>query len=530
MARMEDCVVTAADEAATTEARVEAETKAGVEVEVEVVTKLEMEDAVELAPTARPPPASKPRLCVSVSTAETLALEVGIVLEGTASDVVGTIESIEDNGEAEELELTLGVDAKMVVRAPARLADVVDVAIVVVGLEDCDAKTGRTVVTAPAASEVMVARLVVLGPGSVVLEIIGTSDVDGVVDAFEAPRSRIVLTTPTSVLVAWTGTETSVLVDPARILSVLKLTATELRAEIVVGSTEVSGAILTIAVGVTSSSTVDVNAPSSRVELERTRVGPMELGNTEVGKTELIPTPGNELGRIGVGKTEVGNTTSEVGKAEVRVITSGIEVGKTELASIELSGKLDVSTPRSRIELDRTRLGRTELGKTKAEVGKAEVSASRSRIEVGKTELASIELTGKLDVNIPRSRTEVGRIELGRTEVVSASSDKSEVRTPPSPSVDVEVGPSLGSAAASTLSIGVETVAVIEVGAALVVNGVVLLSTRQLAAGKICMYISSPITIIILRPHLISPHCISSHLISMYHLQDVNNTGNNTAP
>jgi len=461
MARMVDCVVTTADEAATTEARVEAETTA----EVEVDTAVESEDAEELAPTARPPPASSPRLCVSVSTAEALALEAGMALEGVASGVVDTMESIEDNSEAEELELALEVDTKMVGRTPTRLADVVAAVVaavvgaVVVGLEGCDAKIGRTVVTAPAASEVMVARMVVLDPGSVVLEIVGTSDVDGVVDASEAPRSRIVLTAPTSVLVAWTGTETIVLVDPARMLSVLKLTATELRVEIVVGSTEVSGARLTIAVGVTSSSTFDVNAPSSRVELERTRVGKIELGKTEVGKTELIPTSGNELGRIGVGKTELVNATAEVGKAEVRAPSSRIEVGKTELASIELSGKLVVSTPRSRIEL--------------------------------------------------------GRVELGRTEVVSASSDKSEVRTLPSPSVDVEAGILLGSAAASTLSIGVEAAAaaVIEEGAALVVNGVVLLSTRQLAAGKLHVHIlpnhhhrtsTIPTHLIVISLHLIA--------------------------
>ena len=308
----------------------------------------------------------------------------------------------------------------------------------------------------------------VLDPGSVVLEIVGTSDPDADVDETEPSRSRIVLTTPTSVLVAWVGMETSVLVDPARMLSALKLTAIELRAEMVVGSTEVSGAILTIAVGVTSLSTLDVNASRSRIELERTRVGTIELGKTEVGKTE------------------VGNTTSEVDKAEVRAPSSRTEVGKIELASIELSDKLDVSTPRSRIELDKPRLGKTELGKTGSEVGKAEVSDTTSRIEVGKNELASIELTGELDVNTPRSRIELGRVELGRTDVASASFDKTDVRTPPSPSVDVEVGTTLGSAAGSTLSIGVETAAaaVIEEGAALVVNGVVLLSTRQLAAGK----------------------------------------------
>jgi len=69
--------------------------------------------------------------------ADAVVLETVMLLRLAASDVVKTIESVEDNGEAEELELalTLEADTKMIVRAPTRLADVVDVAIVVVGLE-----------------------------------------------------------------------------------------------------------------------------------------------------------------------------------------------------------------------------------------------------------------------------------------------------------------------------------------------------------------------------------------------------------
>jgi len=247
MARSVDCVVTTADEAEATETRVEAEAKAEVELgaEVEVDSKAETEVAVELVPTARPPPAFKPRLCVSVSTVEALALETGMVAKVAASEVVDTIESGEDDDEAVELELPLALEAdtKMVVTTPPRLADVVvdasvdtipgsTAAVVDVlaastalrplstlvsaevlreivveteladELDVCDAKIGRTIVTAPAASEVMAETIVVLDTGIVVDTPVATSDTDADVDTSEAPGSRIVPTTPPIVLVA----------------------------------------------------------------------------------------------------------------------------------------------------------------------------------------------------------------------------------------------------------------------------------------------------------------------------------------
>jgi hypothetical protein len=395
------------------------------------------------------------------------------------------------DSDTEELEVVLEADTRTFVKTPPRLADVaadvlVPAAVVVVELaasavlsplitppasaellkettvetkladelDVCDAKIGRIVVTAPPTSDVTVARMVVLSIDAVVVRPVGTSeteaDADADVDMLEAPRSRIVLTS-WSVLVGCTGMDTNVLVG--RMLSALTLIATELRAGIVVGSAEVTGAILMnvvgnaevtgailiIVVGESEPRTLDVNAPRSSIELEASRLGNTELGKTEVGKI-------------------------------VASSTSMIELGRTELGKIK--GKLEVSTP-------------------------------RSRMDVGRIELARSELMGKLDVSTPRSKTELGKIELGRIEV----------KTPISTSVDVEAGTSPDSAAASTLSID-DVVGTGEV----VVNGVVLLSTRQLSAGKLCITCVSPIIIIytslscVLPPHLIS----TSHLISFH--------------
>ena len=175
-----------------------------------------------------------------------------------------------------------------------------------------------------------------------------------------------------------------------------------------------------------------------------------------------------EVGMIEVGMIEVG-----------RIEVSRIELGKIELGKIELGktkfevAKVEVNAPRSGTELDRTRLGKPEVGKTDVKLILMN--------ELGRIELARSELIGKLEVSAPRSRTELGRIELGSTEVNERSSGMLVVRTPTSTSVDVVAGTSLGAAAASTLSIGA---AVDEEGAALVVNGMVLLSTRQLKAGQ----------------------------------------------
>jgi len=240
IARTVDCNVTSVDEEAVTTAGVEVDVKDEVDIEVET------EVVVEVAPIAKPPPAFTPTLSVTVRMVDVLALETGIVLKIAARDVIDTVRTVDEGCEAEELELIVEADTKIPVPKAARLADVVATATTVVVMmsasdatavvvlaastvlrplsttpmsaelleaidaeielvdesDTCDAKTGKIVVTAPVASDVTVARMVVLITGAAVVIPVGTTVIDDDVDAFEAPRSRLVLTTLPSVLMA----------------------------------------------------------------------------------------------------------------------------------------------------------------------------------------------------------------------------------------------------------------------------------------------------------------------------------------